>query len=93
MVVFTLLAGAGFVMLAFTVLVGFEEANSTMLLVATLLLVAAPAAVLGHVAFAHDLTREQKRTWLRAMTGRRALHAWSAYLRRDRRASSAGRRH
>jgi hypothetical protein len=81
MVVFSLLAGTGFVALALAVLMGFEEANGAMLFVSTLLLVAAPAVVLGRVAFSHDLTRDEKRAWLRAMTGRRALHAWSSYLR------------
>ncbi len=92
MLVFSLLAGTGFVALAFTVLIGFEEANGLMFLVSTVLLLAAPAAVLGRIALTHDFTREQKRTWLRAMTGRRAPQAWSAYLRRERRPPSASRR-
>ena len=82
MVVFSLLAGTGFVALAVAVLMGFEEANGTLLLVSAVLLLAAPASVLGRVAFARDLTPDEKRRWLRALTGRRALHAWSAYLGR-----------
>ncbi len=95
MVVFSLLAGTGFVALALAVLFGFEEANGTLLLVSAVLLLAAPAVVLGRVALARDLTRDQKRRRLRALTGRRALHAWSAYLRRpasERRAPNPERR-
>ena len=77
---FVALTAAGFVVLAVTVIVGFEEANGTMLLVSSLLLFAAPAAVLAQVTFTHDLTREEKRLWLRALGGRRALKAWSVYL-------------
>ena len=82
MVVFSLLAGAGFVALAFAVLMGFEEANGTLLLVSAILLLAAPLSVLGRVALARDLTRDEKRRRLRALTGRHALNVWSAYLGR-----------
>jgi hypothetical protein len=77
---FVLLTAAGFVALAITVIFGFEEANGMMLLIASLLLFAAPAAVLVQLTFTHDLTSEEKRLWLRALTGRRALQAWSVYL-------------
>jgi hypothetical protein len=77
---FMLLTAAGFVALAGAVVFGFEQANGTMLLVSSLLLFAGPAAILAQVTFTHALSREEKRLWLRALTGRRALRAWSLYL-------------
>jgi hypothetical protein len=79
---FTLLAGIGVVALSLALLFGFEEANRLLLWVAAALLVAAPAAVLGRLVTSPTLTRKQKRAWLRALFGRRALRAWSLYLRR-----------
>jgi hypothetical protein len=78
---FALLIAAGFVALLLAVVAGFEEADGTLLLVAAIFLLAAPAVFL-QVMIARDLTRDQKRAWLRALTGRRALLAWSACLRR-----------
>lgn len=77
---FQVLAGAGFIALAVTVLIGFEQANGVMLLASAWLLIAAPAAVLAGLVRSPRLNREQKRQWLKALTGRRALQAWSAYL-------------
>ena len=79
---FTMLAGTGVVALSLALLFGFEEANRLLLWVAAMLLLAAPAVVLGRLAMSPRLTRKQKRAWLRALFGRRALRAWSLYLRR-----------
>ena len=82
------LTGAGFVTLSGTVLIGFEEADPIMLLVSAGLLAVVPAIVLGRVSFGSELTRDEKRRWLRALTGRRAMQAWSVYLTStDRRAA------
>jgi hypothetical protein len=66
--------------LAVTVLLGFEEPNGLLLLIASILLFAAPVTMLTHLAMTNELTREEKRIWLRALTGRRALAACSIYL-------------
>jgi hypothetical protein len=77
---FTVLAGAGFTAIALAVLIGFEEANGILMSISAGLLVAAPAAVLARIASLPTLTGDERRQWLRALTGRRALQAWSVYL-------------
>jgi hypothetical protein len=59
---------------------GFERPDGTLLLFAALLLVAAIASVFIHLGVTDALDREQKRSWLRRLTGRHALAAWSDYL-------------
>ena len=41
---------------------------------------AAIASVFIHLSFTDTLDPEQKRSWLRRLTGRHALAAWSDYL-------------
>jgi hypothetical protein len=78
----TIVGGAA---LALTVTIGFEEPNGNLLLVSSILMFAAPAAILVHLAFTDELTHEEKRIWLRGLTGRHALAACSVYLTCDNR--------
>jgi len=83
------LSVVGVVGLAITALAGFEEPNNTLLLVSTLLVLAAPAAMLVHLAVTSELTPEEKRAWIRALTGSRAPRVFSEYLTcSDRRATA-----
>jgi hypothetical protein len=85
---FATLGLVGLAVLALTVLVGFEEANGTLLLISSGLVFAAPAAVLIHLSLTAALTREEKRRWIREFTGPRAPAAISDYLASgDRRAT------
>lgn len=74
----------GLVSLAVTVAIGFEEPNRTMLVASAGLLLAAPLAVVTHVALTHHLTRVRRRTWLGAFMGPRAISAMSDYLHLSR---------
>lgn len=91
MKIFALLTIAGAAALAMTVFLGFEEPNALLLLVSAMLLCAAPAAMLSHLATTDELTREEKRIWLRALIGRHALSAWSVYLTSTDRREAIGR--
>lgn len=84
--IFAALSVLGMVALAVTAIIGFEEPNSTLLLFSSILLLAAPAAVLVHLATTKALTRQEKRRWIRELTSRRAPRALSDYL------TSQGRR-
>jgi hypothetical protein len=66
--------------LLLTALFGFEEPNNILLLLSSGLLLTAIAAVFIHLAVNRQLTRSQKHIWLRHLTGRRALFAWTEYL-------------
>jgi hypothetical protein len=74
---------SGLLGIFFVVLVGFEEPDHTLLLVSSILLVAAPIAVLVHLWRTTQLTSVEKRLWLRELTGRNAARAFSAYLSRS----------
>jgi len=86
-----LLTIVGAVAMAVTMLLGFEEPNGILLLVSSILLFAAPVAMLAHLALTHELTAEEKRIWFRALTGRRALAACSMYLSGGNRREAIGR--
>lgn len=78
----------GLVALTLTALIGFEEPNSILLLISCLLIFAAPAAMVVHLTTTTELTREEKRRWIREFTGSRAASALADYLTsRDRRAA------
>lgn len=88
---FTLLTIAGAAVLALTVFIGFEEPNGLLLLISAILMFAAPVAMFAHLALTDELSPVEKRIWLRALTGRRALVAFSVYLTcADRRAALDG---
>ncbi len=67
------------------VLVGFEEPDYTLLLGSFILLCAVPIAVLVHLWRTNQLTRMQKRLWLRELSGKNTARAFSAYLTRSTR--------
>jgi hypothetical protein len=70
-------------------LLGFEEPDTTLLLISSALVFAAPIAVLVHLGFTRELTREEKRIWIHELTGRRAPWAFSDYVTtEDRRATT-----
>jgi Mn2+/Fe2+ NRAMP family transporter len=66
-----------------TAILGFEEPSNILLLVSSILALAAPVAVLIHLAVTNQLTRHEKRVWLRHLAGSRAPSAFAAYLTAD----------
>jgi hypothetical protein len=70
----------GMIGVVVAVLLGFEEAPRGLFLVSALCVFAAPAVLLSHLWLTKTMTGAEKRTWLRALTGRRAMHAASAYI-------------
>ena len=85
----TVLSIAGMIGLATTAVVGFEEPNNALFLVSTILLLAAPLAALVHLSLTSELTRQEKRAWIRGFTGPRAPRLFADYLTsRDRRATA-----
>lgn len=70
----------GMIGVAIAVLLGFEEAPSGLFLISALCVFAAPAVLLSHLWLTKTMTSAEKHTWLRALTGRRALQAASAYI-------------
>lgn len=79
----SLLGLAGIVV---TVVLGFEEPDSTLLALSGLALVLPVLGAFTHLAVTRELASDEKRAWLRELTGSQALSAWSTYLTcRDRR--------
>jgi hypothetical protein len=77
---------AGLVLMA---TLAFEEPNHALLLVSSLLVFAAPIAAALHLVVTRELSRQEKRIWIRQLTGRRAPWAFSDYLTSpDRRATA-----
>jgi uncharacterized membrane protein len=72
---------AGLALLGVTALMGFEEPNAWLLLIATGLALAAPVTVLVHLALTRQLSRDEKRMWRRELTGVSAASALAEYLR------------
>jgi hypothetical protein len=70
----------GFAGLVVTLVIGFEEPDSALLGLSAAALLAPVAGAFGHLALARELTPAEKQTWLRELTGRRALWALSGYL-------------
>lgn len=70
----------GFAMFCLTGLFGFEEPNGWLLLLAAALTLAAPAAVFVHLSLTRELTREEKRMWIREFTSPVAASALADYL-------------
>jgi hypothetical protein len=77
--------------LGLTALFGFETANTMLLIVSSVLVLAAPVAMLVHLSVTRDLTRHEKRIWIRALTGPRAPWAFSDYVTSDDRRATASR--
>ena len=78
----------GMVGVALAVLIGFEEAPRDLFLLSALCVFAAPAVLLSHLWLTKTITPAEKRAWLRALTGRRALHAASAYIAKQQEADA-----
>jgi len=75
--------------LVLTATLTFEEPSDILLVVSSMLLFAAPLAVLAHLALTRELSRREKRIWIRQLIGRRAPWALSDYLTfPDRRATA-----
>src|SRR5688572_32063362 len=70
----------GMVVLALTLVLGFEQPNTALFLLSALLVLAAPSGVLLHLAFNAGLTREEKRTWARALASVHSARALTAYV-------------
>jgi hypothetical protein len=87
----SLLSLFGFAGLILTLLLGFEEPNSTLLLVSTVLVFSTPAAVLVHLAATTELSAADKRIWIRELISPRAGSALSAYLISSDRSADADR--
>lgn len=90
----------GVVALTLTITVGFEEANSTLLLLSSVLVLATPTAVLLHLGFTRQLTGHDKRLWIQTFASAQSPWAFADYLfsddrragaRRQRRAANARR--
>ncbi len=62
------------------VVLGFEEPNASILLVSGLLMLMAPLAAAVHLTFTSEMTREEKRLWVRIFSSPRAFGAFSPYL-------------
>jgi len=77
--------------LGLTALVGFERPNTMLLLVSSALVLAAPVAMLVHLAVTRELTRAEKRIWIRELTGPRAPWVFSDYVACDDRPAAASR--
>ena len=77
--VVNLLAGltvTGIMGLLVTMVLGFEEPHTPMLLVAGAMTLAAPIAVLVHLRVTRGLTHEEKLIWLKEF---RSANIWSAF--------------
>ena len=81
----------GLVGLGLTALFGFEKPNNMLLLVSSVLVLSAPVAMLMHLILTRELTREEKRIWIRELTGPRAPWAFSDYVTSDDRSATARR--
>ena len=70
----------GFLGLVPNLLLSFEEPHTAMLLVATLLLGAAPVGLLLHLATTRELTAQERRAWLIGLMSRKAARLFPAYF-------------
>src|SRR5437867_4113557 len=70
----------GFVTLLPNVFFSFEEPHAGMLLVATLLLSAAPTGLLVHLATTRELTARERRAWFAGLMSRRGARFFAAYF-------------
>ena len=86
-----ILSLVGLVSLLLTLVFGFESPNTTLLATGALTF-AAPLAVLWHFVATRTLTTEEKRLWMRELTGAEALWAMSEYMTSPDLRESARRR-
>jgi len=62
------------------VALSFEEPHGTMLLVAGVLIIAAPVGLALHLWATSELTADEKRQWIVGLTGRRGPTLFAAYF-------------
>ena len=86
---FTVASLLGLGILAMTLMIGFEEANSTLLLVSAVLIFSTPVALLVHLALTREMTPQEKRIWIQELTGPRAPSVFTRYLTADDRRAAA----
>jgi hypothetical protein len=86
---FIILSISGTIGLIIAVMTGFEEPDSAVLVISSALLLAAPLTVLMHLLLTRQLTRQEKRAWIRSLTSAGAVSALSAYLKSDDRRAAA----
>lgn len=79
----------GWVGIALSVLLAFEEPSHILLLLSSALVFTPIAGVFAHVKLTGALTPRQRRLWLHQLTGRRAVRAFSDYLSCDDLGSAA----
>ncbi len=68
------------VVLVVAAALGFEEPNETLFLVSFVLILAAPVAMLLHLAITGELRWREKRIWIRQLASARGARVFSAYL-------------
>jgi hypothetical protein len=73
----------GMTVLVVMLLFGFEEPNTTLLTLASILIFIAPLVMLLHLALTKDLGGGEKRIWMRELTSARAPGALAAYFTAD----------
>ena len=73
----TLLGCAGLVA---TIVLGFEQPHTRMLVVSALLLATAPLGVALHLIFTRELSREDKRAWLSGLASLKDPGLFGAYF-------------
>ena len=79
----------GFVLLMVALLTGFEEANTGLIVLASILIFAPPVAMLVHLSVTRELTTTEKRIWIHELASTRAGSAFATYFTvADRRAAS-----
>jgi len=82
----------GIVSLTVTAILGFEEPNTLMVLVAGAMALGVPAAVLAHLSVTSTLTSNEKRIWLKEFGSAQVWSALSEYLSSTNLSESAWRR-
>ena len=89
---FLALSLLGLAGLVLTCLLGFEAPNTALLATSGALVLTALLVVLWHLAETRTLTTEEKRLWIRELTGAAAFVALSEYLTSPDLSVSARRR-
>jgi uncharacterized membrane protein len=82
----------GLVLLALTALIGFEQPNTMLLIVSSVLIFLAPLGMLVHLTMTRELTREEKRLWIQELTSRRGASGLADYLTSHDRRTAIRRR-
>jgi hypothetical protein len=90
--IFWALSLLGLAGLVLTCLLGFETPNTALLATSVTLMLTALLVVLWHLAETRTLTTEEKRLWIRELTGAASFAALSEYLTSPDLSVSARRR-